>query len=1157
MAENKGIHVEEDILDCLMVGAGPCGLSVAARLREHTPAALFTDEEHRRYHWIGKYGKRVTLKHVKSGKISNGQTARPEYKMMVLDATEGSWMGRWNKLFRMYGITHLRSPMLWHVDPQDRDALLSHAYSNEREDELVEIRNCVGKEVSKHFAKKRNSAGRRACGGKQEARIAINLRERNDYYTPSTALFNDHCEKVADRYHLGAESIRKESVEHIDYGIVKGISIDDEKLFTVTSNQVRRYARTVVLAVGPANAAKIPQIPSMPAAESMPQACHSMHIERFPDPVVLERIKARRATNVLVVGGGLTSAQLSDLAIRRGVTKVWHVMRGPLRIKHFDVDLEWMGKYKNAEQARFWTADSDDERLEIIKAARGGGSITPLFHKRLKKHLATKKLELHTETSLVDAKFDGTDGDGMWTVQTNPPIAGLPAMDYIYFATGIQTDFSTLPYLQTMLKNFPIEGRGGFPCLNEDLMWNSDVPLFMSGRMAALQLGPAAPNLGGAKVGAERIAWAIEDLVPRPGLLGDDDDGHDGGTADGLAGARRFAGSDSTHTPASDARSPELSAQPQTAQPPSQTRASNPLIQLPLPTTTLAFFTLSSNDYTLPADQPPCQMARMGSTKVRTGCATCKYVVARDPPSSGRLTRARERIRKVKCDETWPQCLRCKKTGRTCDGYRAPPTGSLSWDVLLHPQRPVTPTCDVMELRSLAFFHQVVAPVLSGPFDASFWTHLVAQATHHEPAARHAVLAISSFFEGFSATTCRSKANNPFAILHYNRAIKRVITSQVKDINSILVVCILFICIEFLRGDEKAAISHTRHGVRVLSAAPDSSKVASASIFCHMSIFPLFFGGAIADFPLLTKHAPKATGAFQSIIEAQHALDILDARAVRLVRMSSAYEIQPLTDKGLSNSVLGEEQPGEPRDLGTPLARFFAVNTPQDDEWEAMLDEQRSLGAAIEDWGKAFARFQATRSAHFHEDTATLALKIRWLVSKIWVRCCLTREEMVYDGAKPEFESIVNLARCALSKTPAKPTEFPKKFMFDMGFGPLLHFVVIKCRYLHLRVAALSLMKALSRQRESLWDSLTMYMIGERTIEEEHGIELRGDLKGHAQDAELPSEEDRIRGYFLEEAHEVVVAGVVLRRRCLCILRLNAEGGMETQREWITVHTER
>lgn len=337
--------------------------------------------------------------------------------------------------------------------------------------------------------------------------MAINLRERNDYFTPSQGIFHDHCRQIVQRYKLEG-LVHQEAVLDIDFGTVRELGQDD--LFTVKTNKTTRYAKTVVMAVGAANVPRLPPLPSLP--EKVEGACHSMQIREFPDPSLKAKMAAKQPTNVFVVGGGLTSAQLSDLAVRRGVTRVWHMMRGPCRIKLFDLDLEWMGKYKNAEQARFWLADSDAERLDIIKAARGGGSITPLFYKHLKKHIAKGNVKLFTQTSLVDAVYE----DGGWTIKTDPP-QQMPKMDYMYFATGVQTDFRSLPYLQTMLQKYPIEHEGGLPCLNDDLMWKDDVPLFAVGRLASLRLGPGAANLGGAKVGAERVAWAIEDRIEGAG----------------------------------------------------------------------------------------------------------------------------------------------------------------------------------------------------------------------------------------------------------------------------------------------------------------------------------------------------------------------------------------------------------------------------------------------------------------------------------------------------------------------------------------------------------------------------------------------------------------------------------------------------------------
>jgi len=45
----------------IIIGAGPCGLAVAARLREHTPSAIFTEEEQRRYYWVCKHAARSSL----------------------------------------------------------------------------------------------------------------------------------------------------------------------------------------------------------------------------------------------------------------------------------------------------------------------------------------------------------------------------------------------------------------------------------------------------------------------------------------------------------------------------------------------------------------------------------------------------------------------------------------------------------------------------------------------------------------------------------------------------------------------------------------------------------------------------------------------------------------------------------------------------------------------------------------------------------------------------------------------------------------------------------------------------------------------------------------------------------------------------------------
>lgn len=143
--------------------------------------------------------------------------------------------------------------------------------------------------------------------------------------------------------------------------MVPGVS-ETEPVFTVRSDQGAHHARVVVLAVGPGNA------PSIPAGlgKTGQGCCHAMQIREFPDPSVKAKLRQKKEVNIVVVGGGLTSAQLTVMASKHGANKVFHLVRGRLRVKPFDVDLNWMGKFRNFEEASFWSADTDEGKRALV-----------------------------------------------------------------------------------------------------------------------------------------------------------------------------------------------------------------------------------------------------------------------------------------------------------------------------------------------------------------------------------------------------------------------------------------------------------------------------------------------------------------------------------------------------------------------------------------------------------------------------------------------------------------------------------------------------------------------------------------------------------------------------------------------------------------------
>lgn len=380
---------------------------------------------------------------------------------------------------------------------------------------------------------------------------------------------------------------------------------------------------------------------------------------------------------------------------------------------------------------------------------------------------------------------------------------------------------------------------------------------------------------------------------------------------------------------------------------------------------------------------------------------------------------------------------------------------SLSW----HRPRQLFPNIDdAAERRALEFFIKAAGPSLSGPTDPYFWTHLVVQFSTFEPAVRHSVVAISSLYEQIQIDpdSVYPLVDNRLALNHYNSAIRKLKTMENEPL--VLLVCVLFVCIEFLLGNRVAAISHCNHGVHILENVEASypwTKEYLAPIIRRLTMFPFFFTLDGSDFPKLLGLEDQTPASFNSIDEAQYYLSSITSRTIRLVRWGDTYRLGDMRHKPVS---------------------------------EDLLSEQDTIRSLLSEWNSRFLDLRDRSDAPVLPDEMLCSIISRYEIACIWVEAAFEYSEMVYDEYLDKFRSMVaRAAELQASKT-SKPDSIQNgpKFIFEMGFLPLLYYIVIKCRCLETRTQALLLMKSLGVAKENLWEASTMHAAGRRIVELEH-----------------------------------------------------------------------
>jgi hypothetical protein len=118
------------------------------------------------------------------------------------------------------------------------------------------------------------------------------------------------------------------------------------------------------------------------------------------------------------------------------------------------------------------------------------------------------RLDFYQQCQVSQARWSGASWQVCCDNSAVHECINAQPIDRIWLATGSQLDVAEHPLLQEVLTTYPITVVNGLPGGDEYLRW-SGCELFVMGGLAALQVGPTARDLSGARAASDRIVPAL------------------------------------------------------------------------------------------------------------------------------------------------------------------------------------------------------------------------------------------------------------------------------------------------------------------------------------------------------------------------------------------------------------------------------------------------------------------------------------------------------------------------------------------------------------------------------------------------------------------------------------------------------------------------
>lgn len=413
-------------------------------------------------------------------------------------------------------------------------------------------------------------------------------------------------------------------------------------------------------------------------------------------------------------------------------------------------------------------------------------------------------------------------------------------------------------------------------------------------------------------------------------------------------------------------------------------------------------------------------------------------------------------------------------------------------------------------MRALEYFCVKTAPHLGMHFDADFWKRLVIPASMTEPALRHAMVAVGIFAEKledhgvnkvalahtqavephYSSTLAPirwrgSKDADLVALSNYNKSIgllTKLVASSAQTTDTVLLACVLFVCVEILRGDDVAAIRHFKggmtiitdlvsqqHGLTISRLVNDRVRTIILPAFNRLEMLSALFGNN-ASWPYSVALPDSVPMIFTSVGEARDSMVHLMNLSLRFVQTVQLLEYEP---------------------HAIPLSAY---------------DEQAELLKYLQLWRSRFSAFQAAQTQSMAADDlyAANVLEIQRLVAYTWVSTLMTPYQCAHDAHIPAYTAAIILAEqiYGTGDTRIQHSRQANTFILEVETVGPLYWICVKCRHPAMRRRAIAVLRSM-RRREGMWDSSIAAVVADRVVAvEETSLDGQG----------LPTEEVRIHG---------------------------------------------